>query len=89
MSNAFICLLGIGTVFVGLICIIILCKLMSLICGLLPEKEADAKAAPVRSSASESPIANKQEIVAAACAAIAEDLGTDVKNIRVVSFKKA
>lgn len=89
MSNAFICLLGIGTVFVGLICIIILCKLMSLICGLLPEKEAEAKVAPARSSANSAPIANKQEIVAAACAAIAEDLGTDVKNIRVVSFKKA
>ncbi len=89
MSNAFICLLGVGTVFVGLICIIILCKLMSLVCGLFPEKEAEAKAAPARSSASESPIANKQEIVAAACAAIAEELGTDVKNIRVVSFKKA
>lgn len=89
MSNAFICLLGIGTVFVGLICIIILCKLMSLICGLLPEKEAEAKVAPARSSANSASIANKQEIVAAACAAIAEDLGTDVKNIRVVSFKKA
>ena len=89
MSNAFICLLGMGTVFVGLICIIILCKLMSLVCGLFPEKEAAAKSAPVKRDASAAPIANKQEIVAAACAAIAEDLGTDVKNIRVVSFKKA
>ena len=89
MSNAFICLLGVGTVFVGLICIIILCKLMSLVCGLMPEKNDTAKAAPAKKSAKAAPIANKQEIVAASCAAIAEELGTDAKNIRVVSFKKA
>ena len=88
MSNAFICIVGIATVFIGLICIIILCKLMSLICGLFPEKKVAP--APVTSANNASgAIANKQEILAAVCAAIAEDLGTDVKNIKVVSFKKA
>ncbi|MBE7051128.1 MAG: oxaloacetate decarboxylase [Ruminococcaceae bacterium] len=87
MSNAFVCILGIGTVFAGLICIIILCKLMSLVCGLFPEKKQEA--APKAPAANSTAIANKQEIVAAVCAAIAEDIGTDVKNIRVVSFKKA
>ena len=43
-------------------------------------------AAPVASGSA--PIANKQELVAAICAAIAEDLGTEASNIRVVSFKK-
>lgn len=33
MSNLFVLGLGLGTVFVGLICIIILCKLMSAICS--------------------------------------------------------
>lgn len=88
MSNAFVCIVGISTVFIGLICIIIICKLMSLICGLFPEKQAAPVSAPARSTPGAA-IENKQEIIAAVCAAIAEDLGTDVKNIKVVSFKKA
>lgn len=88
MSNAFICIVGMATVFIGLICIILLCKLMSLVCSLLPEKEVETAKAPVSAPVA-SDIVNKQEIVAAVCAAIAEENGTDVKNIRVVSFKKA
>ena len=87
MSNAFVCLVGMGTVFVGLICIIGLCKLMSIICSFMPKSKNGAPKAP--QSQSPAPIANKQEIVAAVCAAIAEENGTDVENIRVVSFKKA
>ena len=34
------------------------------------------------------PIQNKQELVAASCAVIEEELGTDVKNIKVLSFKR-
>ncbi|MBO5369725.1 MAG: OadG family protein [Clostridia bacterium] len=89
MSNAFICIVGIATVFIGLVCIIILCKLMSLICGLFPEKKVAPAPALAANGANSGAIANKQEILAAVCAAIAEDLGTDVKNIKVVSFKKA
>ncbi len=90
MSNAFVCAVGIGTVFAGLICIIFICKIMSIVCGLFPEKEAPAVAsAPAARPQSSGAIENKQEVVAAVCAAIAEDLGTDVKNIKVVSFKKA
>lgn len=89
MSNAFICIVGIGTVFIGLICIILLCKIMSLVCGLVPEKQAESTKAPVAAPAASTAIANKQEIVAGVCAVIAEELGTDVKNIKVVSFKKA
>ncbi len=89
MSNAFVCIVGIVTVFIGLICIIGLCKLMSLICGLLPEnKEKTAQPAPQALSDSGA-IANKQEILAGVCAVLAEELGTDVKNIKVLSFKKA
>jgi len=93
MSNAFICLLGIGTVFAGLISLIILVYITGAICKALGGKQTEApvgvqSAAPVASSGN-APIANKQEIVAGVCAVIAEELGTDVKNIRVVSFKKA
>ena len=38
MSNLFVLCLGIGTVFVGLICIIVLCKLMSIICTKFSKK---------------------------------------------------
>ncbi len=33
-------------------------------------------------------ITNRQEIIAAACACIAEELGTDIQGIRVLSFKE-
>ena len=37
-SNLFVCLMGIGTVFVGLVCIILLVTLMSYVC-----RKSDAK----------------------------------------------
>ena len=89
VSNLFVILLGMGTVFVGLICIVFLCKLMSFLVGKMKSddvQEAAPAPAPVQNTAS--PIANRQEIIAAACAVIAEDTGNDVKNIRVVSFKR-
>ena len=91
MSNLFVCAMGIGTVFVGLIALIFICSLLSAVCKIflnsMPEP-AKAPGAPAPAAAS-AEIANKGEIVAACCAAIAEELGEDVKNIKVVSFKKA
>ena len=90
MSNAFVCIMGISTDFVGLICIILLCNLMSFICKLIPEKEAETASAPKAKSGNDGTKENiSGELAAAVCAAIAEDLGKDVKNIRIVSFKKA
>lgn len=93
MSPVFVCIVGILTVFAGLIAIIGLCYLMSAVCNLFPEKKAKSEISsaqqPRANAAGSDAIANKQEIIAAACAAIAEDLGTEVSNIRVVSFKKA
>ena len=37
-SNLFVCLMGIGTVFIGLICIILLVSLMSAVCRKLEKK---------------------------------------------------
>ena len=89
ISNGFVVVMGLGVVFFGLICIVVLCSLMSLI---LKEKgQANAvSAVPVASPAQNAaaPIANKQEIIAGVCAVIAEELGTDVSGIKVLSFKK-
>lgn len=80
---------GLGTVFVGLICIVIICKIMSLCCGGAKkekgtEERTVVKPAPVATA----PIQNREEIIAAVCAAAAEELGTDVSAIRVRSFKR-
>ena len=87
MSNGFVVLMGMGTVFIGLICIVLLCYLMSLIVRkTAKEKPAPAQAAPAK--AAPAPLANKGEIIAAVAAAVAEDLGTDVSGIRIHSFKQ-
>ena len=89
VSSALVVALGIGTVFVGLIAIIVLCYIMSAVVKLFEKgKKPEAVQNAVTPTASNAPIQNKQEIVAASCAVIAEELGTDVKNIRVLSFKR-
>lgn len=82
--------LGIGTVFVGLISIIVLCYIMSAIVNVFEKGNKKGQEPSVSSNANSNnaPIANKQELVAASCAVIAEELGTDVKNIKVISFKR-
>lgn len=86
MSNLFVCLMGMGTVFVGLICIVFICMLMSFAVNAFQKNNK----APVASSGNtvSAPITNKQEIVAAVCAVIAHETGAEAKNIRVLSFKK-
>ncbi len=84
MSNLTVVLMGLGTVFFGLICIIFLCYIMSAIVKLFvkPEKKEDVK--PEKSDT----IQNKGEFVAAISAAIAEDLGKDISAIRITKIKK-
>ena len=90
LSSAFVCIMGIGIVFVGLICIIILCKIMSAVIRFAEKKSA----APAAAAAAAAPavasdvIPNRQEFVAAVAAAIAEDMGTDISAIRIHSIKK-
>lgn len=88
-------LLGLGIVFVGLICIVILCVLMGKVVRLLEKREAPdvpaAPVAPVTPAVSAAPVAeipNRQELVAAISCCLAEELGTDVSAIRIVSLKK-
>ena len=91
VNNAFVVVLGISVVFIGLIAIILLCKIMSAVCSLADKKQtANTVTAPTAAPAVQTaqPIANRQEIIAAVSAAVAEELGTDISAIRILSFKK-
>ena len=90
ISNTFVVVLGIGVVFVGLICIVLLCKIVSAFCMLCEGKKTDNASAPatVAEAVASQPIEKRQEIIAAVSACIAEELGTDISAIRVLSFKK-
>lgn len=83
-GNLFVCLMGMGVVFVGLICLIVLTMIMGKIVGGRP---APAVAVPA-AAAPAAPEGNRQEIAAAVSAAIAEELGTDITGIRILSMKK-
>ena len=84
-SNLFVCLMGLCTVFIGLICIIALVTVMSAVV-----RKTEKKAVTPAASVSPAPAASEitPELVAAVSAAIAEDLGSDVSAIRIVSMKK-
>ncbi|MEE0786381.1 MAG: OadG family transporter subunit [Acutalibacteraceae bacterium] len=95
ISIAQVVLMGLITVFVGLICLIIIIKLMGTIIALLkqqsasPEKaEAAPAAIPAATPAPAAPAANNQQIVAAIAVAIAEEMGTDVSHIRIHSIRR-
>lgn len=83
-------LLGIGVVFAGLVCIVIICKITSAFCNIGAKKEKVADSTGVQAATVPAPtvIENRQEIIAAVSAAIAEELGTDISAIRIHSFKK-
>lgn len=90
ISNTFVVVLGVGVVFLGLLCIVILCKIVSAFCNIGKKKDTastQVTAAP-QISATSQPIQNRQEIIAAVSACIAEELGTDISAIRILSFKK-
>lgn len=85
-------LMGVGTVFVGLICIVILCKIIGAFrnAGKKTSEEDRASVVNAAPAATAAPavIENRQEIIAAVSAVAAEELGTDVSAIRIISFKK-
>ena len=88
-SPVFVTLFGIGTVFFGLICIIVLTTLMG---AVLKEKKgaAPAAAAP-KAAAPAAPkvdTAKQQEIIAAITAAISEELGPRANGMTILDIKK-
>ena len=90
VSPVFVLLLGMGTVFFGLFCLIVLTKLMSKVLG--EGKEAAVKvapaavAAPVQASAPD--IADRKAFDAAIAAAIATYMGGEPQGLRIRSIKK-
>ena len=94
MSDVFVCVMGMGTVFTGLICIVLICMVVSFFVRITTKGSAKKETAAPASVAAPAvantdlPIENKQAIIAGTCAVIAEELGTDVSNIRVLSFKR-
>ena len=82
-SIIFVCLMGMVTVFFGLICLIVLTTLLGRICG-----RSQKAALPAVEAPAPAPAVNQQELIAAISAAIAEELGTDITGIRILSVKK-
>ena len=83
--------LGLGTVFVGLLCLILIISLMSLVFRLVRgKKQTQTEAAPVAAA----PVApalsasDRQQMLAAVSCAVATVMGKDVAGIRIHSFKK-
>lgn len=85
-----VCLLGMGIVFLGLICLIMLCYIMSgIVRGNNNKGEAAPTSAPiVPVTANTMSAEEKGRVVAAVSVAIAEELGTDVEAIRILSIKR-
>ncbi|MBQ9737753.1 MAG: OadG family protein [Clostridia bacterium] len=93
LSNTFVCIIGIGTVFIGLICIVLICKLISVVLNGFAKLEKEAAPLPQTQAVAAVPEvalspAEKSAMVAGICACIAEELGTDASNIKVLSFKR-
>ncbi len=88
----FVCVLGIAVVFIGLLFLVGIITIMNRICDSLKNKSSNNKNTENTISAvnptDSTKIENRQEILAAVCAAVAEENNTDISAIRVISFKK-
>lgn len=82
-NSVFVCLMGMGTVFIGLTILILLTELMHRVCRKMKRAPA-AQEVPQPQAETE----NREELLAAISAALAEEMGTDAAGIRIVSFKK-
>ena len=89
-SSLFVTLMGIGTVFFGLICIIFLTMAMGAI--LKGKEKAPAAAAAAPAAAAPAPAPKPQglqpEIVAAITAALSEEVGISSRSMNIVNIKK-
>ncbi len=83
--------MGLITVFVVLICLIIIIKIMGAIMAGVSKPAPAPAAAPAVAAptvAHSAPQPNKQQLVAAVSAAIAEDMGGSVDHIKIHSIRK-
>lgn len=84
-----VCLLGIGTVFVGLIGVILVCSILGAVVGKIGGKEKESEPTPpTMANTANEEIPNREEFVAAVSAALAEYMGDDINSFRIVSIKK-
>ncbi len=86
-STPFVVLLGVGTVFVGLILIILLCKIMSFFVN-ITENKSSAITVEKAIAQPTAVIQDKPSVIAAISAVVAEELGTEISNIRIHSIKR-
>ena len=86
-SSLFVTLMGIGTVFFGLICIIFLTMAMGAILKGKEKAPAAAAAAPAAAPAPK-PQGMQPEIVAAITAALSEEVGISSRSMNIVNIKK-
>ena len=84
-SSLFVTLMGIGTVFFGLICIIFLTMAMG---AILKGKEKAPAAAAAATAAAPKPQGMQPEIVAAITAALSEEVGISSRSMNIVNIKK-
>ena len=85
---AFVCFFGVAVVFCGLVILIGLVYLMNYLCDKFVKEKAPKVEAPKQAPVQSAEIPNREEIVAAVIAAIAEEEKTDISAISVLSFKK-
>lgn len=86
-------MLGLGTTFFGLICIVFLIKIMGAIIFKLEKTDAPAAVAPTSAPVA-SPVTMvastaDSNLIAVISCALAEELGTDVSNVVVTSVTRA
>ena len=90
-SPLFVTLMGIGTVFFGLICIIVLTTVMGSVLKSKSKPAAPAPAAAPKAAAPVAPAVNtakEQEILAAVIAAVTEDLGPSASRMQITGINK-
>ena len=90
-SPLFVTLMGIGTVFFGLICIIVLATVMGSVLKSKSKPAAPTPAAAPKAAAPAAPAVNtakEQEILAAVIAAVTEDLGPSASRMQITSINK-
>ena len=88
-SIPFVCLFGIGTVFLSLITIIILSMIMSKVVGSTVKQPAAPKAAAPAAPAAPAVPQEDPQLMAAIAAAIADDLHINLENVQITSIKQA
>ena len=89
-SPLFVTLMGIGTVFFGLVCIIVLTTIMGAVLKSNAKPDPAPAAAP-KAAAPAAPAVNtakEQEILAAVIAAVTEDLGPSASRMQITSINK-